>query len=253
MYQYTYIFPAKANKWHYKEVCKWIKEHPYHYLAAGKKAEYTKLFENEFERQLEISLEKNDLTVNSEDDLAEYFDDKFIKNRSEIEYQCDRNKRDLTLISFGAYALEIILPIMAVIAFSFLGVYGMLAFAVLPAVVITTLTYKSIYERCGSLHPKIRTMFVQSGGIFAAIPPIVLLALFTLYSVYKKIKESYVIPNFTVEQICAARNAYNNIDAFTFIIFLIHLFTVPAALVISELVRFIKRKIDNAHNSRNAD
>lgn len=75
-------------------------------------------------------------------------------------------------------------------------------------------SFKPIYEHTGK--NTLKVLYFQFGGIFTVIYALFSAVLLPIaYNVYQSVKESFVIPNFSVEQIRSARNLYNNFKEFT--------------------------------------
>lgn len=111
-----------------------------------------------------------------------------------------------------------------------------LAFLSVPLTLIVCfavffLTFKPIYENMGE--NTWRTLFIQGGGIFTVLHVAFLILKTIAYVVYKLVKEIYVIPNFTVEQIERGREFYNDISSITDTAFFTYLFIVPLLLILS--------------------
>lgn len=104
--------------------------------------------------------------------------------------------------------------------------------------IIFMLTFKLVYKITGER--TWRTAFIQSGGIFTILHIVFLILKTIAYAIYKSVKESYVIPNFTVEQIEHGRRIYNGVSEFTAIPFFIYLLIVPLPLIIAAVVSWIR-------------
>lgn len=111
------------------------------------------------------------------------------------------------------------------------------------------LTFKPIYDRTGK---RLRHTFaVQSGGIFTVLHIIYYFILSpAAYEVYRSIKESFVIPNFSVEQISSARELYNNFDDLSPISMLMFYSAVFLPLLVSFAVSST-RILDSEKNNSN--
>lgn len=122
-------------------------------------------------------------------------------------------------------------------------IFGNTAIFLLPvplviSFVIFFTTFKSVYNVTGECFR--RVVFIQSGGIFTILHIVFLILKTIAYAVYKSIKESYIIPNFTVEQIESGRRFYNDISEITEFMSLAYLLCVPISLVIAAVVSWIR-------------
>lgn len=117
------------------------------------------------------------------------------------------------------------------------------------AFIVFLTTFKSVYKATGERFR--RVVFIQSGGIFTILHIVFLILKTIAYAIYKSVKESYVIPNFTVEQIESGRDFYNNISEITRIFSLIYLVYVPISLVVAAVISWIRSNKNQQENDKN--
>ena len=110
-------------------------------------------------------------------------------------------------------------------------------------------TFRSVYNVTGERFR--RLVFIQSGGIFTILHIVFLILKTIAYAIYKSVKESYVIPNFTIEQIERGRDFYNNISDITGIFSLMYLVYVPVSLTIAAIVSWIRLNKNQQENDKN--
>lgn len=104
--------------------------------------------------------------------------------------------------------------------------------------VLFFLTFKPIYENTGER--TLRTAFIHGGGIFTVLHIVFFILRAIAYTIYKSVKESYVIPNFTSEQIERGREFYNDISVLMFALIWGYLTLVFLPLIISAFVSWIR-------------
>lgn len=104
--------------------------------------------------------------------------------------------------------------------------------------VVFLTTFRSVYNFTGERFR--RVVFIQSGGIFTILHIVFLILKTIAYAIYKSVKESYVIPHFTVEQIESGRRIYNDISEITRAFSLVYLVYVPVSLTIAAVISWIR-------------
>ena len=104
--------------------------------------------------------------------------------------------------------------------------------------VLFFLTFKPICENTGKR--TLRTAFIQSGGIFTVLHIVFFILKAISYMIYKSVKESYVIPNFTVEQIERGREFYHDISVLMLVPIWGYLTLVLLPLIIAAFVSWIR-------------
>lgn len=93
----------------------------------------------------------------------------------------------------------------------------------------------------------LKTVFIQGGGIFTVLLAAAPIPILVSYNIYKAVKESFVIPNFTEQQICAARELFDKGSwllvemAYGYLLYTI--LTLIISSVISLVILLIRKKV----------
>ncbi len=144
--------------------------------------------------------------------------------------------------SFGRWWLNWFVVLMAAVLYTFsvacLGPVGLIAVPVVAAgiVMIFKSTFEDVYEDVG-MEKFGRTVFIQGGGIFPVLQAVFLILKAIAYHIYLNVKESYVIPNFSVAQIERAREFYNTVSDIAGIGFILYLIVIPVPLIIAGVIK----------------
>lgn len=152
---------------------------------------------------------------------------------------------------FGTVGISLV-SVIVIFLDSFFGNAAEVIFFPIPwmvAFVVFSTTFRSVYNVTEERFK--RVVFIQSGGIFTILHIVFLILKTIAYAIYKSVKESYVIPNFTVEQIESGREFYNNISEITRIFSLIYLVYVPVSLTIAAVVSWIRLNKNQQENDKN--
>lgn len=239
----TYNFDFKPTKKFVRDVFAGLEQHIDKYTLMDKPDRNTRVYTSEVNgKTAVVSFSRHGISVESDDDLSEYFNKRVNGNYSEIDQSSRLTRAGISLIFYifnvSAFLIAIIIELL---------IYRLpgssFAFLALPLTLITYfvvffLTFKPIYENTGER--TWRTVFIQSGGIFTVLHIAFFILKTIAYAVYQNVKESYVIPNFTVEQIDRGRKLYNNISELMRIQNLGYLFLVLLPLIISAFVSWIR-------------
>lgn len=118
------------------------------------------------------------------------------------------------------------------------------AITVVPCILIVffvmMVTFDSVYEKSGESF--LLTVFTQGGGVFTVLHIAAAMFVGAAYKIYKAVKESYVIPNFTEQQICDARELYHLVGVT--LIFMLGSYVVFAVLplIITSIISYVRKK-----------
>ncbi len=113
--------------------------------------------------------------------------------------------------------------------------FGLLAAVALSWVVLVVMfkkTFEDIFVHEG-MKKVGRTVFIQGGGIFPVMHAVFLILKAIAYHIYLNVKESYVIPNFSIAQIERAREVYNTVSSVVGGGFILYLIFIPVPLIIA--------------------
>ena len=240
----TYNFDFKPTKKFVRDIFVWLEQHIDKYTLTEKPDRNTRVYTSEVNgKTAVVSFSRHGISVESDDDLSEYFNKCVNGNYSEIDQSSRLTRIGISLIF---YVFNMVAPFFVGvfiedIIFSLIRDYfNLLTFILTWSIffIIFRLTFKLVYENTGERI--LRTAFIQGGGIFIILHIAFFILKSIAYAVYKAVKESYVIPNFTVEQIEQGRNFYNGISEFTAIPFLYYLLIVLLPLIISAFVSWIR-------------
>ena len=237
----TYNFDFKPTRRLFINVCTWLEQHIDRYFPTEKPDRNTMVYKSMIGgKNAVVSFSKQGISVESDDDLSEYFNRRSHNNEFEIYDRSAKERLKRAGISLAYYVFDmnafLIAFIIEMVMYRLPGSVYTLAFLSVPLTLIVCfvvffLTFKPIYENMGE--NTWRTLFIQGGGIFTVLHIAFLILETIAYVVYKLVKESYVIPNFTVEQIERGRELYNNISEIMGTAFLAYLFIVPLPLILS--------------------
>lgn len=236
-----YNFDIKPTRKLFKQVCMWLEQHIDRYFPTDKPDSDTRVYKSMVGgKNAVVSYSKQGVSVETEEDLSEYFNRRSYDVKLEIYDRSPKEMLKRTGISLIFYILNMNALWAALIIDSFFYMLpgGMYALSILsfPLTIIAYFTvffltfgliYKNTGERSG------RTLFIQGGGIFTVLHIAFLILMGIAYAVYKNVKESYVIPNFTVEQIERGRGIYYNISEIAGTPVLAYLLIVLLPLIVS--------------------
>lgn len=105
---------------------------------------------------------------------------------------------------------------------------------------VLLLTFNSVYEESGESF--LLTVFTQGGGVFTVLHIATAILVGVAYKIYRAVKESYVILNFTEQQICDARELYHRVC--DLLIFMLGSYVVFAVLplIIASVISYVRKK-----------
>lgn len=107
------------------------------------------------------------------------------------------------------------------------------------------LTFPAVYK--ASQKRFLKTVFIQGGGIFTVLLAAAPIPILVSYNIYKAVKESFVIPNFTEQQICAARELFDKgswlLADMTYGYLSYTILTLIISSVISLVILLIRKKV----------
>lgn len=157
------------------------------------------------------------------------------KRRDNAEGQVTGNAPDkflLLLYQMGFFLLETVVMFIPALALTIVPCPFIVFFVLL-------LTFNNVYEHFGKSF--LLTVFTQGGGIFTVLHIAAAIFIGMAYKIYKAVKESYVIPNFTEQQICDARELYHRVC--DLLIFMLGSYVVFAVLplIIASVISYVRK------------
>lgn len=235
----TYNFDIKPTRSLVRSFYEWLGQHIDKYMLTCEPDNRTKVFTSQTGgKKLTVKFLRKSISVETSDEkIYEYLKRRIDANYSDVP-DIDRSPKARLIragFSLAFYALNMNA------AFIGLIIEAMLFFSPISLFVIFVIycmififTFNPIYENTGER--AWRTAFIQGGGIFTVLHIVFLILKAIAYAVYKNVKESYVIPNFTVEQIKRGRELYKNISELVRIQTLGYLLIVLLPFIISIVI-----------------
>ncbi|MBD5138034.1 MAG: hypothetical protein HDT24_01800 [Ruminococcus sp.] len=249
----TYNFDFKPTRRLFINVCTWLEQHIDRYFPTEKPDRNTRVYKSMIGgKNAVVSFSKQGISVESDDDLSEYFNRRSQNNEFEIYDRSAKERLKRAGISLAFYIFDMIAYgfFMGFFAFLFIKVFKSEALFSLPISLLLTvimifviflLTFKPVYKHTGERIG--RTMFIQGGGIFIILHVAFLILKTIAYIIYKAVKESFVIPNFTVEQIERGREFYHDISTLAWATLFLYAISVILPLIIAMAVS--SHRLDN--------
>lgn len=238
----TYNFDIKPTKRFVKDVCEWLEQHIDKYTLTDEPDKHTNVLTSQTGgKTAVVKFSKQGVSVEADEDILEYIQKRVSSSYRHLP-EIDRSAKakflrvgvSLIFYIFGMNAYLWVAGIIEDLIFKLTGDFFTALTVFLTwtlYILIFLLTFKPIYKKEGERNW--RTVFIQSGGIFTVLHIVFLIMIGIAHDIYKAVKESFVIPNFTVEQIEHGRRIYNDISdtAFTPFAFYVIFVLVPLIIV----------------------